>query len=50
MLAARCKAIDKYKSIHGDVEDGLILTKLVAYTSKLVTKYFFKFLFIIQII
>lgn len=35
MLAARCKAIGKYKKIHGNVDDGVVLSKLVAYTSKL---------------
>lgn len=36
MLAARGKAISKYKREHGSEEDGKILAKLVAYTSKLV--------------
>ncbi len=35
MLSARCKAIAAYKRNIGIHEDGLILTKLVAYTSKL---------------
>jgi len=35
MLAARGKAISKYKRQHGSKEDGKILAKLVAYTSKL---------------
>ncbi len=38
MLAARCKAIDKYKKIHANVDDGVVLSKLVAYTSRLVRK------------
>ena len=36
MLAARGKAISKYKRENGSQEDGNILAKLVAYTSKLV--------------
>jgi len=35
MLAARCQAIQKYKQQYGDVDDGIVLDKLVAYTSTL---------------
>ena len=41
MLAARGKAISKYKRQHGSEEDGKILAKLVAYTSKLVIVLFY---------
>jgi aromatic-L-amino-acid decarboxylase len=41
MLAARTKAISKFKREHGFEEDGKILTKLVAYTSKIVILYLF---------
>jgi hypothetical protein len=37
MLSARNRAIDRYKAtFNSEEEDGMILTKLVAYTSKLV--------------
>lgn len=35
MLAARTRAISRYKRTFENVEDGIILTKLVAYTSQL---------------
>ena len=38
MLSARCRAIDKYKqTVNGNEEDGVILSKLVAYTSRIVS-------------
>jgi len=38
MLSARNRAIDRYKAtFDSNEEDGVILTKLVAYTSKLVS-------------
>lgn len=39
MLAARCQAIQKYKQQYGDVDDGIVLDKLVAYTSTLVNSF-----------
>lgn len=38
MLAARTTALRRYKEKYPDIEDGVLLTKLVAYCSNLVRK------------